>query len=61
MARKVLCENCQEILEPTSKDYQVCGNCGEFNWIGVEDRVETEPDLRERLMIARKKLMKADD
>jgi Zn finger protein HypA/HybF involved in hydrogenase expression len=61
MAKKVICENCKEVLEPTSKDYVVCGNCGEFNWVGSEDKVETEPDLRERLRIAREKIMKSND
>jgi len=57
---KVLCENCKEVLPPTSKDYVVCGNCGEFNWVGKEDQVKEELDLRERLQIARKKIMKAN-
>ena len=55
MARPVLCSSCQEVLEPTSKDYVVCGNCGEFNWVGPENRV---PDMYERLLIAKKKIMK---
>jgi len=58
--RPVLCSSCKEVLEPTSKDYVVCGNCGEFNWVGPENRVETEPDVYERLLIARKKIMKAN-
>lgn len=61
MAKKVICENCKEVLEPTSKDYVVCGNCGEFNWVGSEDKIEEEPDLRERLRIARKKIIKSND
>jgi hypothetical protein len=56
MAQPVICKNCEEVLEPTSKDYQVCGNCGEFNWIGAENKVEVEPNYREKLQIARERL-----
>jgi hypothetical protein len=62
MARPVICSFCQEVLEPTFKEYVVCGNCGEFNWIGPEDRFKKEdfePDLRERFQIAKSKIMKA--
>lgn len=63
MARKSICSNCQEVLEPTPKDYVVCGNCGEFQWVGPEDRVkeeDLEPDLRDRLRIAQEKIRKAN-
>jgi hypothetical protein len=63
MPRPVICTSCKEVLEPTYKDYVVCGNCGEFNWIGPENRYskeDFEPDIRERFQIAKKKIIKAN-
>jgi RNase P subunit RPR2 len=64
MAKRVICENCKEVLEPSTKDYIVCGNCGEFQWVGSENQVkeeDLEPDLRTRLRIAKEKIIKAHD
>lgn len=55
MARKSICSNCKEVLELTSKDYVVCGNCGEFQWVGPENKIEEEPSRREKLRIALEK------
>ena len=55
MSRKVVCSSCQEVLEPTSKDYVVCGNCGEFQWVDFDQKIEPEPTISERLREAAKK------
>jgi hypothetical protein len=57
MARPILCTLCKEVLELSSKDYVVCGNCGEFNWVGSENSIKAEPDIRERLAIAKRKMV----
>lgn len=61
MARKSICSDCGEVLEPTNKEYVVCGNCGEFNWVGPEQRVEFEPTPIERLRTAAKKYKTLSD
>ena len=54
MWKKTLCSSCHEVLEPTDKDMEVCGNCGEINCIGSEDKAEFEPSITERLREAHK-------
>lgn len=55
MAKKAICEKCKEVLGYTSKDYIVCGNCGELNWVGEESKVPEEPSHREKLIRAKNK------
>jgi predicted amidophosphoribosyltransferase len=55
MARKSICSDCGEVLEPTNKDYVVCGNCGEFQWVDFDQKIEEEPTISERLREAAKK------
>jgi DNA-directed RNA polymerase subunit M/transcription elongation factor TFIIS len=50
MARKSLCSNCGEVLEPTNKDHIVCGNCGEFQWIGPEEKAESQHSGNNKVM-----------